>query len=144
MPGKPHIDHQAVTLTDVRRLLKVEAEGNLRLECRHPGKYRRVNLAKNLKRLFEAADLPYMSPYKFRHGHAVYGLKRAQDVSDFKAVRMNLMHSSLGVTDSVCAVLSNQDVQKRIANLGKGISHTSTSSDDLVQLLKRALAEVEA
>ncbi len=59
-----------------------------------------------------------MTPHKFRHGHAVYALTHARDVADLKAVSMNLMHSSIGITDSIYAVLSDRDMQERIARLG--------------------------
>jgi len=43
--------------------------------------------------------LPYHSPRMFRHGHAVYALKNAKDVSALKAVRQNLMHQNLTITE---------------------------------------------
>ena len=46
--------------------------GDSELVDRPPGKYRRIKLADNLRKLFEAANLEYMSPHKFRHGHAIY------------------------------------------------------------------------
>ena len=45
-----------------------------------------------MRKLFEFADLPYKSPHKFRHGHAVYALQHAKTMADYKAVSMNLMH----------------------------------------------------
>lgn len=33
---------------------------------------------------------------------------------------MNLMHSTIGITDGIYAVLSDDDIQAKIANLGKG------------------------
>ena len=39
------------------------------------------------------------SPHKFRHGNAVYSLKMARDIAALEAVRQNLMHQNLTVTD---------------------------------------------
>ncbi len=60
-----------------------------------------------------------MSPHKFRHGHATYGLKQAKDIGDLKAVSQNLMHANIGITDGIYAILSTEDMQERIASLGK-------------------------
>jgi integrase len=78
-----------------------------------------------MKALFERTGLAPMSPHKFRHGHAVYGLKLAKEVGDLKAVSMNLMHSSIGITDSIYAVLSDRDMQQKIARLGQGTGQVS-------------------
>jgi hypothetical protein len=60
-----------------------------------------------------------MSPHKFRHGHATYGLKQAKDIGDLKAVSQNLMHANIGITGGIYAILSTEDMQDRIASLGK-------------------------
>jgi integrase len=60
----------------------------------------------------------YHSPHKFRHGHAVYALRMAQDVAALKAVSQNLMHQNLTVTDGVYGVLSDVDVKRQIGLLG--------------------------
>lgn len=75
-------------------------------------------LRHNLKWLFETAGHDPMSPHKFRHGHAVYALTRAHDVADLKAISQNLMHSNLGITDGIYAILGESDMQARIAALG--------------------------
>jgi len=62
--------------------------------------------------------MPYHSPHKFRHGHAVYALKRAKDVSAPKAISQNLMHQNLTITDGVYGILSDADVRNQIAALG--------------------------
>jgi len=55
--------------------------------------------------------LSYHSPHKFRHGHAVYALKKAKDVQTLKAVSQNLMHSKLAITDGVYGILSEVDIR---------------------------------
>jgi hypothetical protein len=49
---------------------------------------------------------------------------------------MNLMHGSLGVTDSIYAVLADRDLQDRIARLGQG---RRDKQRDLEALLREAL-----
>jgi site-specific recombinase XerC len=87
--------------------------------------------------------LPYHSPHKFRHGHAVYALKNAKDIPALKAVSQNLMHKNLSVTDGVYGVLSTLDVQKQIATIGNSVAKSSNSNELLI-LLKRVLEELEA
>ena len=78
---------------------------------------RRNFLARGIRRLCNAAGIPYLPPHSLRHGHAVYALKKAKTVADLKAVSQNLMHSSLVVTDGIYGVLTKKDVSQRIASL---------------------------
>jgi integrase len=82
-----------------------------------PGKNRHQALDKRLRRLFTLAGLPYKSAHKFRHGHAVYGLLKAQTMADYKAVSMNLMHNDIKITDSIYAPILSEEVKERIAKL---------------------------
>ena len=61
--------------------------------------------------------MPYHSPHKFRHGHAVYALKHAKDIAALKVVSQNLMHSNLSITDGVYGILSEKDVREQITSL---------------------------
>ena len=97
-------------------------EGGFDTEVDIIGQYRHVRVRKDLKRWLERVGLPYRSPHQFRHGHAVYALKQAQDVADLKAVSMNLMHSNLSITDGVYGIMSQQDISKRIQGLGKTLA----------------------
>ena len=83
--------------------------------------------------------IPYYSPHKFRHGFAVYALKLAQDMADFKAISMNLMHENMRITDGIYAILSEQDVSERISTLGK----TSETTDDLAKMLRQLANQLE-
>jgi integrase len=74
-------------------------------------------LDKRLRLLFARAGLPYRSAHKFRHGHAVYGLLRAQTMADNKALSENMMHADIRTTDDTVAMLSSEEVWKRIAGL---------------------------
>jgi integrase len=82
-----------------------------------PGKNRHQALDKRLHRLFTLAGLTYKSAHKFRHGHAVYGLLKAQTMADYKAVSMNLMHNDIKITDSIYAPILSEEVKERIAKL---------------------------
>jgi integrase len=111
------------------------------LTADRPGKHRGIVLRDNMVKLFVKAELPPMSPHKFRHGHAVYGLKAARDMSDLKAVSMNLMHANIGTTDAIYAVLSDRDMQARIAGLGEG--GRQVKQDDVEDLLRAALERLK-
>ena len=94
--------------------------GEQRLSTKEPGKNRSRTMEKRLRLLFSLAGVPYKSPHKFRHGHAVYGLLHAQTMADYKAVSMNLMHDSIEITDSTYAPMLSSDVKMRIAALSPG------------------------
>lgn len=99
----------------------------------HVGEHRDVRARKDLKDWLSRVGLPYHSPHKFRHGNAVYSLKKAQTVSTLKAISQNLMHSSLKVTDGVYAILDTLDVQDEIHSLGKN------QDDNLLKKLRELL-----
>lgn len=77
----------------------------------------RINYRKALKKICEKAGVPYLSAHKFRHGHAVYALKRSSNVEQLKAVSQNLMHSNMGITDGIYGRLVNNDVRDVIQDL---------------------------
>ncbi len=84
--------------------------------------------------------LPYHSPHKFRHGHAVYASKNAKDVPALKAVSQNLMHKNLSVTDGVYGVLSDLDAREQIAALGKQVE---SKEEIFIDLLKKLVKRYE-
>ena len=88
--------------------------------------------------------LPYHSPHKFRHGHAVYALKNAKDVPALKAVSQNLMHANLSITDGVYGILSETDIKKQIISLGqntKSIGYYHHS--ELISLFEQFLEQMK-
>ena len=106
------------------------------------GKHRDVRARKDLKDWLNRVGLPYHSPHKFRHGHAVYALKQAQTVADLKAASQNLMHSDLKVTDGVYGVLSSDDVAERIAGLGiRDAAADARFEPELVDQIAEAVVE---
>ncbi len=82
-----------------------------RIETRH-------DFRKGLIDLCARAGVPYLSPHKFRHGHAVYALKQAKTPAQMKAISQNLMHSNMGITDGIYGRLVNDDVRDIITGLG--------------------------
>jgi len=102
--------------------------GQQRLSANPPGDNRNIALVKRVRKLFAAVGLPYKSPHKFRHGHAVYGLLRARDMADYKAVSMNLMHATVEVTDGIYAPPSKDEIRRRITQMSER-SSTPLSAD---------------
>jgi integrase len=80
-------------------------------------KDRKNIFAKGLRELCELAGIPYLSTHKLRHGHVVYALKRVKDMAGLKAVSKNVMHSNVGITDSVYGGFLQDDVFDTISAL---------------------------
>jgi integrase len=118
--------------------------GSQSLEGSEPGKNRHQALDKRLRRLFGLANLSHKSAHKFRHGHAVYGLLKAQTMADYKAVSMNLMHHDIKITDSIYAPILSEEVKERIAGLTSGQSSMQDAEFDglLSQLSNADLSKV--
>lgn len=83
---------------------------------------RRAAMIEGMKRLCQEAGISYKSPHKLRHGHAVWGLKHSKTIEQMKAVSQNLMHKNLGITDSIYAMLSPDDVAASLSGLGQEAS----------------------
>lgn len=73
---------------------------------------------KGLKELCDLADLPYKSPHKIRHGHGVYGVKKAKNIGELKAISQNLMHANIGITDGIYGKLAEDDLAEIISKFG--------------------------
>lgn len=69
-------------------------------------------LAKGLQRLCERAGVPYLSPHKLRHGHAVYMMRRISDMKALKSLSQNMMHKSVTTTDEIYAPMVRDDVEE--------------------------------
>ena len=110
-------------------------------------KHRAQSLRRALRVLFQMAGMPYMHPHLFRHGHAVYGLKNANTMAEYKAVSMNLMHSNIGITDGIYAALPSDDVKEIIGRLGQNVSGTisvsSVNIDQLATMLLQRMSELK-
>jgi integrase len=71
-----------------------------------------------LKQLCELAGIPYKSPHKVRHGHGVYGVKKAKDIAQLKAISQNLMHANIGITDGIYGNLAEDDLAEILKDFG--------------------------
>ena len=96
-----------------------------------------------MRQLCDLVGVEYKRPHALRHGHALYALSKARTIAELKAVSQNLMHSSIAVTDGVYGVLTDSDLQARIADLTK---EKSAGVDDpalgtLVDLVAERLAQ---
>lgn len=92
-------------------------------------------LGHDLRRICDRAQVPYLSPHKFRHGHAVYALKAAHDLADLKAISQNMMHASVTITDEIYGRLVDDDVRQVITGLGRTRPAISADIDRLIELL---------
>jgi site-specific recombinase XerD len=109
-----------------------------------PGKHRNISLGKRLKKLSQMAGVPYKSPHKYRHGHAVYALLHARTMADYKAISQNLMHGNINVTDSIYAWLNGDEIKLRIAALGHSSSSLKAAENELEEFLcKLSRAELK-
>jgi hypothetical protein len=110
------------------------------LSADRPGANRNLAISKRMHRHFDLAGLPYKSPHKFRHGHAVYGLQHAKTMADYQAVSTNLMHEDIRVTDSIYARLASDEVKQRIVGLTTSATARSiagNSMTDFISVLSR-------
>ncbi|MGD8455833.1 MAG: tyrosine-type recombinase/integrase [Anaerolineales bacterium] len=110
----------------------------LEIDNNKAGKHRHSRARKDLRSWLEKVEITYYSPHKFRHGFAVYTLKKARTVSDLKAISLNLMHSDLKITDGIYAILSDIDVKEKIKSIGCG-----SEEDDPDRLMRELLVELK-
>jgi integrase len=111
------------------------------LSADRPGANRNLAISKRLRRLFELAGLPYKSPHKFRHGHAVFGLQHAKTMADYQAVSTNLMHEDIRVTDSIYARLAHDEVRQRIAGLTASVKTTPVTDNGMTAFVQTLTPE---
>jgi integrase len=93
--------------------------GQIDLNVSSVGEHRATLARMNIKGFLNNANLPYHSPHKFRHGHIQFGLAHSKSIADYKAVSMNVMHSTMEITDEFYSNLNDGEVQNRINGLNK-------------------------
>jgi len=87
---------------------------------------------------------PPFSPYKFRHGFAVFGLKNSMNIAELKAISQNLMHSSIFITDSIYGILSDKDVIEEFKIISKHInSSNDVEENKIIDLLQEILRKFD-
>jgi integrase len=117
-----------------------------------PSKMRakRNGLIDGMKKVCKLAGVPYKSPHKLRHGHAIYGVKNAKTFAEFKAVSQNLMHENTAITDGIYGNLTGIDSREILAGITTGpvlnVPTVTQGGQSLEELLKNpaVLALLEA
>lgn len=109
--------------------------GELDKENSNVGDCRQHGARKDLIEWLMKVDLPYHSPHKFRHGHAVFAIKHAKNMAQLKAISQNMMHANISITDGVYGGLSDSDINEQISSL----TTISLNEDNksLIELLKQ-------
>jgi len=90
---------------------------------------RRQTLADGIKEICQAVGLEYLTPHKFRHGHAIFMGKKCKDMRDFKAVSQNLMHSSISTTDGIYGRLISDHIFEVYETTGEESTREGITSD---------------
>lgn len=69
---------------------------------------RRNALYAGMKELCQVTGIEWKSPHKIRHGHGVYGVKRAKTMAEYRALSQNMMHESTNTTDKYTGFLNDE------------------------------------
>ncbi len=109
------------------------------INCLVIGEHRETIARKNLKHWLQRVGLQYHSPHKFRHGHIQYGIANAKTIADFKAVSLNVLHSSMDITDEVYSRLGDQEIRNRINTLSGGKIENREDLGDTYSLFQEFL-----
>ena len=80
------------------------------------GDHRSTLARRSIKVFIGSKGLPYHSPHKFRHGHIQYGLAHSESIAEYKAVSMNVMHSSMEITDQFYSNLNDGEIQTELTH----------------------------
>ena len=107
-------------------------------------KIRRNSFHNDLQELCSLAGVDYKSPHKFRHGHAVYALKRANNMMQMKAISQNLMHSTVGITDGIYGNLVHDDVHDVIASLSGVETKSQADQEAVARVVELVMAQMKA
>ena len=99
---------------------------------------------KNLKAWLNKIGLTYHSPHKFRHGHIHYATSHAQTIEEYKAISLNVMHSSMEITDQFYSNLNDGEIKEKISSLGKNKIQTNDFTQEEILLLKGLLTQIRA
>lgn len=108
--------------------------GQIDVTALHTGKHRESLARRNLKNWLEKKNHPYRTPHGFRHGHIHWGRDHSKDMTDFKAVSENVMHSDTRITDKHYSRVKGNDLNSRIQNLGHEIGEISNKDEALLAI----------
>ncbi|KAA3642027.1 MAG: site-specific integrase [Chloroflexi bacterium] len=118
--------------------------GEIEKDNKAVGNHRQSRARKSLKAWLRRVGLSYHKPHSFRHGHAVYSIQLAGDVSDLKAISMNLMHDSLTITEKVYGIFSSLDVKQKITSLTWNRAGKEQDSTELIDVLEKTLEALKS
>ena len=96
-------------------------------------------IEEDVRLICRRAGVDYQTPHKLRHGHVVWGLKRARTIEELKAISQNVMHSSITITDGIYGNLVKDDVRTVISQLGKQNKSDEAELFRLIEMLKAQL-----
>lgn len=113
--------------------------GEIDTTCFVIGEHRETLARKNLQAWLSKVGLPYHSPHKFRHGHVHYAMAQAKTIEDYKAISLNVMHSSMEITDQFYSVLNDNQVHERISMIGKVANSKKAIDQDTFALFQKFL-----
>ena len=117
--------------------------GEIDPTCFEIGEHRETLARKNLRAWLEKVGLPYHSPHKFRHGHVHFAMSKAKTIEDYKAISLNVMHSSMEITDQFYSVLNDNQVHERISSIGKA-GKSSEGDKDMMALFQKFMLWMES
>ena len=114
--------------------------GEMKLSFNEPGKNRVQALHKRLHLLFMEANMEFKSAHKFRHGHAVFGLKHCTTMAEYQALSRNLMHKNIKITDEIYASINLQERKQLLSKLSFEFTN---NSENKINLLLKNMGEKE-
>jgi hypothetical protein len=66
---------------------------------------------------------------------------QAQTVDQYKAISLNVMHSSMEITDQFYSVLNDDQIKDRISSLGENEIKSNSFSEEEIKKLKMLLSQ---
>lgn len=118
--------------------------GEIDQTCFEIGEHRETLARKNLHTWLDKVGLTYHSPHKFRHGHVHFAMARAKTIEDYKAISLNVMHSSMEITDQFYSVLNDSQVHERISSIGKAGQQPVENNKDVMALFQNFVVWMES
>lgn len=98
---------------------------------------------KEMIALCQQANVPFRSAHKLRHGHAMFGIKNAQNIQELKTISQNLMHSSITTTDSIYGGLAGSDFTDTVLRLGNSHPGGESSTPENINALVQAIVKLQ-
>lgn len=112
----------------------------MKLSFNKPGKTRVQALHKRLRLLFKKSNIDFKSAHKFRHGHAVFGIKHCTTMAEYQALSRNLMHKNIKITDEIYAGINLQERKQLLSKLSFDFTKKSESE---INLLLKNMGKIE-